>query len=273
MLFKKKSLLIVDAAWYYIKNKELKKIPYLNLFDLIDVKKKIIIKNINVSRVLRAFLIFLNLISFGFIKYKKINIKNPLQFKEFPNATNYFINGYPNNFKYYKDSYKEILKKIDIPNINSEKIKIGIHARKGIDWINTKLDFCNQDYYFRAVEKIIKLRNLDIKNLEIQVFSENSDWCKKNLKFKDIETKYIIGNDKTAIKDMKSMMQCDHFILPNSTFGWWAGAYVDYHHNGVVICPNLWWDKISVNRISIYPPNWIIFDTKVTENKNPEFQV
>ena len=125
---KKKGLLIVDAAWYSIKNKKLKKIPYLNLFDLIDVKKKIIIKNINVSRVLRAFLIFLNLISFGFIKYKKINIKNPLQFKEFPNATNYFINGYPNNFKYYKDSYKaRVLKELNTDTykeISNEKINI-----------------------------------------------------------------------------------------------------------------------------------------------------
>jgi len=270
---KKRSLLIVDASWYNIKDKEVQDGRFLNFFQLVDLKQKIIIKNIFISRVLRSFLMLLNLFSFSLIKFRKINIKNPLKFEEYPNASHYFINGYPNNFKYYEDSYKEVLKKINIHKDDTKKIKIGIHARKGIDWINYKIDFCNQDYYFRAVEKIIELKNLDLKNLEIQVFSENLDWCKENLIFKDIETKFIIGNDKTAIDDMKKMMQCDHFIIPNSTFGWWAGAYVDYINDGIVICPDLWWDKVSVKKINIYPSNWVILNTNVPENKNPEFQV
>ena len=270
---KKRSLLIVDASWYNIKDKEVQDGRFLNFFQLVDLKQKIIIKNIFISRVLRSFLMLLNLFSFSLIKFRKINIKNPLKFEEYPNASHYFINGYPNNFKYYEDSYKEVLKKINIHKDDTRKIKIGIHARKGIDWINYEFDFCNQDYYFRAVEKIIELKNLDLKNLEIQVFSENLDWCKENLIFKDIETKFIIGNDKTAIDDMKKMMQCDHFIIPNSTFGWWAGAYVDYINDGIVICPDLWWDKVSVKKINIYPSNWVILNTNVPENKNPEFQV
>jgi hypothetical protein len=269
---KKKSFLIIDASWYYIKNKEVNDGRFLNLFELIDIKKKIIIKNINISRILRILLILLNIISFGIIKYKKINISNPLKFIKFPKGSNFFINGYPNNFNYYKDSYTETLENIKINKTDSKKIKIGLHARKGIDW-HSGLDVCNQDYYIRAVDKIIELNNLDVKNLEIQIFSENEQWCKENLSFKNIDTKFIIGDDKSAIDDMKMMMQCDHFVLPNSTFGWWAGAYVDYINKGTVICPDLWWDKVSVKKFDIYPSSWVILETKVPENKNPQFEI
>mgnify|MGYP001197384360 CR=1 FL=1 len=269
---KKKCSLIVDAAWYNMKNKGFVDRRYLNFFELVDIKKKIIIKNIHLSRILRAFLILLDTISFGLIKYKKINISNPFKFEEITEGSNFFINGYPNNFNYFKDSYLDTLKSIKIDRINSKKIKIGLHARKGIDVQDFVIDFCNKDYYVRAVDKIIQQNNLDPKDVEINVFSENKQWCIENLLFKNIDTKIIIGDDKNAIDDMKMMMQCDHFVLPNSSFGWWAGAYVGYINKGTVVCPDLWWDRVSVKKFDVYPSSWVILETKFPENKNPMFQ-
>lgn len=270
---KKKCLLIIDASWYY--NKKLNTVNddrYLNFFELLNLQKIIVIKSIHISRALRALLILTNIISFGLIKFRKINIKNVFKYEKFPEATNYFINGFPNNLQYYEDSYEETLKKIKIKKIKTDKTVIGIHARKGIDVIDGVLDFCDKDYYLRAVEKIINLNRINKKKIKIKVFSENLDWCKNNLVFEDIETNYIIGDDKSAIEDIKKMMECDHFIFPNSAFGWWAGAYVDSINKGTVICPDLWWDKVPVNKINIYPSNWIVLKTNVEENKNPQYQ-
>ena len=269
---KKKSFLIIDASWFYIKNKEVNDKRFLNFFELLNLQKIIVIKSIHISRALRALLILANILSFGLIKFRKINIKNIFKYKKFPEATNYFINGYPNNLLYYEDSYLETLKKINVKKIETDKIIIGIHARKGIDCIDTILDICDQDYYFRAVQKIIKLKELNNNKITIKVFSENLEWCKNNLAFKDIETDYIIGDDKSAIEDIKKMMSCDHFILPNSTFGWWAGAYVDAINKGIVVCPDMWWDKVPIKKINIYPLNWIVLKTNFEENKNPQYQ-
>ena len=68
------------------------------------------------------------------------------------------------------------------------------------------------------------------------------------------------------------MMSCDHFILPNSTFDWWAGAYVDAINKGIVVCPDMWWDKVPIKKINIYPLNWIVLKTNFEENKNPQYQ-
>jgi len=268
----KKDFIVIDAAWYHM-SKEVKDDRHLNFNKLVSAKYKIIIKSLYISRILRSTLFFISFFSFGFFQYQKIYIKNPFKFEKFPEASNYFINGYMNNMKYYENSYKDILKKIIISKKKTTKVKIAIHVRKGKDIFNTIVDFCNKNYYLSAVEKIIKIKKINIKNLEIFIFSDNSDWCKKNLIFKKIKTKFIFGNDSTAIIDLKKMMQCDHIVIPNSSYSWWAGAYIDYCRKGIVICPNLWWDRISVKKLNIYPASWFILNTKVKENKNPQYPV
>ena len=59
--------------------------------------------------------------------------------------------------------------------------------------------------------------------------------------------------------------------MSNSGFSWWAAAYIDKIKGGYVVCPNLWWNKISVDNTNIYLDEWIVIDTKIPSNKNPEF--
>ena len=104
------------------------------------------------------------------------------------------------------------------------------------------------------------------------IFCEELEWPKKNIKNNKLDLKFVIGNDQSAIKDLKLMMNCDHLVISNSGYSWWAAAYIsNKKENSIIVCPDLWWDRINVLNINIYPKNWIIVKTGIDENKKPEY--
>ena len=125
------------------------------------------------------------------------------------------------------------------------------------------MDICSADYYNRGVKEVIKKNNLSLNNVEILIFCEEITWPKENIKIKGADLKFIIGNDENAVEDFKEMSNCTHLIMSNSTFSWWAAARIDKVLGGMIICPDLWFDKISVDKINIYPQGWKILPTKV----------
>ena len=82
-----------------------------NFFEVIKVNKIRIIKNIWISRFLRIYFSIVSFLTFGFIKYQRIDIDEPFEFKEFPIAKHYFINGNPNNLSYIEDHLEKFLTK------------------------------------------------------------------------------------------------------------------------------------------------------------------
>jgi hypothetical protein len=60
------------------------------------------------------------------------------------------------------------------------------------------------------------------------------------------------------------MYNCDHLIISNSSYSWWAAQIITKKKkNTVIICPDLWWDKININQINIFPKNWIVIETGI----------
>jgi len=265
---KNNSILLIDISWYYSKNKFATK-PF-TLHKLLDLKKYFFIKNIWISRFIRSYFLTLDFISFRKFKYKRINIINPLKYKKITKFKNLFLNGYFQNIDYFSNNLDKILKLIQINDNNEkDKITLGIHVRKG-DQKNGPNDFLTSIYYNAALNKIIKNNKINLNKLKIFVFCEELSWPKKNLKFKykSLNLTYIIGNDRTAIRDLKKMMKCSHIIISNSSYSWWAAAYISLIKGGTVACPDLWWLRTPAKKINIYPKNWNMIKTNIIKNKN-----
>ena len=62
---------------------------------------------------------------------------------------------------------------------------------------------------------------------------------------------------------MKFMSLCKDFIIPNSSFAWWAAWMND--DNPVVITPKKWFQADHVNTNDLRPTSWIVLDVPCEE--------
>lgn len=131
---------------------------------------------------------------------------------------------------------------------------ISIHVRRG-DYLlpqnsfYTQLDF---EYYSKALDNI---KNLS--DYQILIFSNDIDWCKKNLNTLHTNITYVDGNSDYI--DLCLMSLCDHNIIANSSFSWWA-AYLNKNPNKIIVCPKNYMNNHELSDIineNYYPANWI----------------
>ena len=90
------------------------------------------------------------------------------------------------------------------------------------------------------IKKSIDFLQSEEKNLHFFIFSDDIDWCEKNLSF--IENSTVIGHSHSGEKFgnyLQLMTQCKHFILPNSTFAFWA-AFISQNINKKIVRPKIW---------------------------------
>ena len=137
----------------------------------------------------------------------------------------------------------------------------GLHVRRG-DYVTNKyynnlLGVLPKGYYEKAVNIIEKKCN----QLSIFIFSDDMEWCKKNLSFN--HKVIFVQNEKSkfgAAADMKLMSLCEHQIISNSTFAWWA-AWLNVNELKTVIAPQQWVNKKYLNNpnvhsVDIIPSDW-----------------
>ncbi|WP_433596686.1 alpha-1,2-fucosyltransferase [Limosilactobacillus reuteri] len=130
------------------------------------------------------------------------------------------------------DKNRNLLKKID--NSNS----VCISVRRG-DFFSSqnqaKYGVCTPEYYIKAKEYFDDKK---MPNTLYFCFSDDIDWCKKNLKFtgKNI---IFVSQDMPVYETLRLMYHCKHYILSNSTFSWW-GQFLSENKNKVVVSPARW---------------------------------
>ena len=56
---------------------------------------------------------------------------------------------------------------------------------------------------------------------------------------------------------MLRMSICDHFIISNSSYSWWA-SYVGENESSYVVAPKYWYPKKLTSKLGIYRSNWIL---------------
>lgn len=186
-----------------------------------------------------------------------------LSFDDLPD--NSYLEGYwqdPVYFSSVVDNLKqEFTFKKDLPeecqSINkaiTESESVGIIFRRGDYVSHPLLDVVRMDYYYRAIEIIARRA----ESPRYFVFSDDIAWCKNsflptgiNITFVDQE---LTG--PLAAYYLKLISECHHYIIPNSTFGWW-GAWLGKCRHKIVIAPKIWFNGQQVERNSILPKEWI----------------
>lgn len=150
----------------------------------------------------------------------------------------------------YELSCKAQKQIVDIQSQNS--VFVGI--RKGDYTVNASarkhFGIITNLYYLKAMEFIAS----KVDNPVFHIFSNDIEWCKQNLDFKDY--KVVFRNKEMQTDDFEELMimsSCKHAIISNSTFNWW-GAYLIKNPNKEIVCPLRWFNDNTP--INIIPERW-----------------
>lgn len=111
-----------------------------------------------------------------------------------------------------------------------------IHVRRG-DYLATQsLHVCTETYYNNAIVYVQK----KYPQAVFYVFSDDMDWCRKNLDFCGAKTIFVDWNlGADSWQDMALMSLCRFNIIPNSSFSWWA-AWLNNNPDKLIIAPSVW---------------------------------
>ncbi len=104
-------------------------------------------------------------------------------------------------------------------------------------------------YYAKAIQFIAEKE----QNIHFYIFADEPEWAQANLKLL-FPTTFVKGNPDH--EDLQLMALCKHYIVANSSFGWWA-AWLGANPSKIVCAPDAWFADKSVNTNDIYPTSWI----------------
>ena len=115
---------------------------------------------------------------------------------------------------------------------------VSIHIRRG-DYVNNPFhgNIANMAYINNAIDYIKK----HIYHPIFFVFSDDISWCRENLSISESECHYVSGDNEDATTDLFMMSLCNHNIISNSSFSWWAQR-LNKNENKVVISPEYWFN-------------------------------
>ena len=134
----------------------------------------------------------------------------------------------------------------DIINRNSVCISIKIQHNVG----NGPYDVCTKEYWENAIQYMID----NVENPLFFICSDNVEYVKEHL----IDTeKYDVicqSKDFPVQISLAMMSRCKHFIIGNTSFGWWA-QYLSKYKDKIVVVPSKWMNVEMP--LDIYQKNWI----------------
>jgi hypothetical protein len=189
--------------------------------------------------------------------YQEPHFHHDPAFWSLPDGTQ--LSGYFQSEKYFAPYAKEIREEFSlkryyyhVPNLNDAGVTVSIHVRRG-DYLSFPEHHppLTMDYYRAAMEHFPAARFL--------VCSDDPGWCLLNFRDAGYPVQIITG--KSPVEDMALMASCDHHIIANSSFSWWATYLADWknHPNKKVIAPLKWFGpaKGAWNTKDLIPEGWV----------------
>ncbi len=204
--------------------------------------------------------------------------------KEFAVKDGQYKEGYWQNEKYFIDCADDIRRQftlkagfgpeasraLDEIRACKEKgiITVLVHVRRG-DFVTNVHARAEQgaldiDYFKRGIDLIAerialkaKMGNDFEKNIpSIHIFFASDDipWVLENIKT-DFPSSAISAPGIKDYEELLIMSNCDHFVISNSSFSWWA-AWLSTNPNKIVIAPKRW-RVDNADTSDATPPNWL----------------
>lgn len=188
----------------------------------------------------------------GFMDFQ-INANKPIYLEGFFQSEKYFVNYKEDICSLFSVDNSPILNQYSgLDNIlkrNSVCISVKVEHNVG----NSLYDVCSLDYWKKAIDYIVN----NIENPLFFICSDNVDYVLKHL-IDASKYDYIVQEKGMPVHiSLAAMAKCKHFIIGNTTFGWWA-QYLSCNKEKIVVAPSRW---MAVDMpIDIYQNDWHLIE-------------
>lgn len=175
-------------------------------------------------------------------------------YTEIPYNYSICLEGYFQSEKYFSHCRQDIVNAFQIPYKKAEGF-VSIHVRRA-DYLQyaDKHPPVTYEYIKEAV-----LMFIEKGYKSFVVCSDDLKWCR--VMFKGLEVygavfSYSSTND--PIQDLALMSCCEHNIISNSSFSWWAG-WLNQNEDKIVVAPKIWFGpgNAHLSTIDLLPESWI----------------
>jgi hypothetical protein len=178
---------------------------------------------------------------------------------------NIILDGYWQSEEYFKNIRDIILDDLTLlsdPDKENKKMlkhinnsnSVCLHVRRD-DFVSNPLlqqyhGSLTLEYYNKAIGTICD-RTIDP---EFYIFSDEPQWCKRNIITNRPHAYVDINGPDKAPEDLRLMSACNHFIIANSSFSWWA-AWLSRYKEKIIIAPKRWYRTRDAG--DIVPKRWL----------------
>lgn len=163
-----------------------------------------------------------------------------------PFIDNTQLHGFFQSELYFKDFRDEIIKAFRIPYKPNPGF-VSIHVRRG-DYLqfSDKHPPVTEEYLCKAIAKFPGWKFL--------VFSDDMKWCREHF----LGSEFTFAEKNSPLKDLELMSGCEHNIIANSSFSWWA-AWFNQNPDKVVVAPSQWFGAGNdhLNTKDLIPESWM----------------
>ena len=119
---------------------------------------------------------------------------------------------------------------------------------------NDTLKATNLAYFQTAAQYIIQ----QLEKPHFYVFSDDMKWCEEYIRIEDYPVTYVQHNMNVRkfVNYLQLMKNCKHFIIPNSSFAWWA-TWRNENPQNIVIAPKMRFTDPKYDTTDLVPSDWV----------------
>ncbi len=185
--------------------------------------------------------------------------------RRFKKATgDVYLDGYWQSTKYFEEIEGTIRTELQPAGSGDDHVarlceeirgnnSVCINVRRG-DFLNNSFHGCLGMDYFGEGRKLL---DASLHDTRYYVFSDDVAWCREQ--FSGSPDTTVVGHEYAGPDFMNYlflMTSCRHFIIPNSSFAWWA-AWLCSHPEKRVIAPLRWFNDPKIDTSDLVPDSWL----------------